>query len=118
MENKMFEMLLESLKDPFVFVDKEHIIRFANSKGKKHYAKFGDFVGKSIFDCHNEQSSKAIRNIFEKLSAGKEEVLFENKNGRRLYMRGVFNEDGTLEGYYERYEFVSNEAREDSKPQE
>jgi DUF438 domain-containing protein len=95
--------ILDSLVEEIVFVDTEHIIRYMNPAGKKHYASRGGAVGKSLFACHNEQSVTRIKDLFDELKAGTEEVLYIDTKQHRVYMRAVRDQSGNLVGYYERY---------------
>jgi DUF438 domain-containing protein len=99
--------LIDDLKDPIVLVDNDHIIRYMNKSAKQRYQRFGDVVGRSIFECHNQNSCKDINDAFSKLKGGQEEVLISSNEKRRLFMRAVFDEKKELWGYYERYEFLS-----------
>jgi hypothetical protein len=95
--------ILESLNEPIVFVDTDHNIRYMNSKARDQYAKWGEITGNSIFKCHNEDSCKLIKECYDRLAKGEEEVLFASNKKHRVYMRGVRNSSGKLMGYYERY---------------
>jgi hypothetical protein len=74
-----------------------------NKAATRHYSKYGDFVGKSIFSCHNEESSQQIKDIFCQLQSGAKEVLYSANEKRRIYMRAVRDDSGRMIGYYERY---------------
>jgi DUF438 domain-containing protein len=99
----IFNAILDSLVEEIVFVDTEHIIRYMNPAGKKHYASRGGAVGKNLFACHNEQSVTRIKDLFGQLQAGAEEVLYIDDKKQRVYMRAVRDQSGKLVGYYERY---------------
>jgi DUF438 domain-containing protein len=103
-QTEILALIVESWDSPVVFVDTNHIIRYMNPAARKHYARFGEVIGKSIFDCHNQQSVGSIKDIFSKLQAGTDEVLYTEDEKRRIYMRSVRDRDGKLAGYYERYE--------------
>lgn len=101
--------ILESIIDPIVFVDSEHIIRYINKVAKQKYGKRGhlEIEGKSIFDYHNEGSKQIILEIFETFKAGEDErFLVINSVNQKVYMRAVRDSQGNLIGYYERYEKV------------
>ena len=100
---KLLSSILDSWHKPVVFVDADHIIRYMNAPARTHYAKWGDVIGKDIFHCHNEKSCQIIRESFQKLQNGEEEVLITSSEKHRVYMRAV-RDDGHLIGYYERYE--------------
>lgn len=101
---KMLTMLLDNWNKPIVLADTDHIIRFMNSAAKEHYSKWGNVIGKSIFDCHNETSCKIIGDSFVRLEKGEEEILLVNSAKHRVYMRGIRDENKNLIGYFERYE--------------
>ncbi len=101
---KLLSLILDSWNKAVVFVDTNHIIQYMNSPAKKQYSKYGNVIGKSIFDCHNEKSGKIIRECFEKLKNSLDEVLITDSEKHRVYMRSVSDENGILIGYYERYE--------------
>jgi DUF438 domain-containing protein len=103
-KEQILSLILDNWNKPIVFVDTNHIIQYMNLPAKKHYSKWGDVIGKNIFDCHNENSRKIINDIFMQLEDGAEEILFTDNEKHRVYMRGVHDEDGNLLGYYERYE--------------
>lgn len=99
--------ILGSLHESVVFVDMNHVITYANKAALAQYAKWGDIVGRSIFDCHNEQSGETIREIFAAFQQGEDERLISENEKRRIYMTAVRDETGTLIGYSERYERVA-----------
>ncbi len=98
----MLLFFLNSLIDPYVFVDTDHKIRFMNSVAEERHSE--KLLGTSIFDCHNDQSNQTIREIFAEMQGGLEEKLITDDEKHRIYMRAVRNEQGELLGYYERYE--------------
>ena len=99
----IFKAIVDSLVEEIVFVDSEHIIRYMNPAGRKHYARFGDVTGQSLFACHNENSISRINNIYSQLQAGAKEVLYLDDERHQVYMRAVRDKSGNLIGYYERY---------------
>jgi DUF438 domain-containing protein len=105
-EQKILCFLVDDLKDPIVLVDTGHVIRYINKSARQRYQRFGDILGKSIFECHNETSCDAINKAFNKLKEGEQEVLISSNEKRRLFMRAVYDENKKLSGYYERYEFL------------
>jgi len=97
-------LILDNWNKPVVFADTQHIIRYMNKPARLHYAKWGDIIGKSLFDCHNETSCRIIKECFPRLVAGAEEVLFTDNEKHRVYLRAVRDASGNLAGYCERYE--------------
>ena len=104
LQNDLYPVFLDSLKDPFVFTDNDHIIRYMNSAAKKRYKEGESLIGRTIFSCHNEVSQKMIIDIHEKMKSGLEEELITDNERHRIYMRAVRDRDGNLLGYYERFE--------------
>ena len=104
MTKELLENFLNSLKDPFVFVDTKHVIRYMNKAAINTFERGPDLLGESIFACHNEKSCRIIREIFAKMEKGLEEQLITDSKKFRVYMRAVRNGSGELLGYYERYE--------------
>jgi len=102
--SELLELLMDSLKHHFIFVDTEHVIQYMNkaavewSKGKT--AK----VGMSIFACHKEESKQIILDVVETFQEGEDEKMILNNEHRRTFMRAVRDKDGNLIGYYERFE--------------
>jgi DUF438 domain-containing protein len=98
------DYLLDSLKDPFVYCDTDHVIRYMNQAARLRYEGRPAEVGRSIFDCHNEASNALIREVCARFEAGEDEVLMTDNEKHRIYMRCVRDDAGTFIGYYERYE--------------
>ena len=101
---ELLALIFDSWKESVVFVDTNHIIQYLNAPAIKHYAKWGNIIGKNIFDCHNAKSRQIIRDCFARLQNGEEEILFADDEKHRVYVRGVRDNKGKLIGYYERYE--------------
>lgn len=103
------ELIVDAIPYPIVFVDaEEHIIRYMNKAAKYHYHQergFPDLIGRSIFDCHNEESRKRILEAVKKLNRhGQEIFLTVNVRNQRIYITPVRNGGGKLVGYFERFE--------------
>ena len=101
--------ILDSYPYPIVFVDSTYTIRFMNRYARYHYYEergYSDLIGRSIFDCHNEEASKErIRSAFERMNKdGKEVFLKVNSRNQRLYMQPVRDGTGRLIGFFERFE--------------
>ncbi len=96
--------ILDSLKDPVLFADTEHIIRYMNKAAIAHYSEGESLIGRSLLDCHNEQSQQQIIEILAAMQAGEEERLITDSEEHRIYMRAVRGAGGQVLGYYERYE--------------
>lgn len=99
-----FYDLLNSFKNPVLVADTEHVVRFANCAAKSFYPDGDKLLGRSLFDCHNQQSQRQMTDILQQMQQGLEETLITDNDKRRIYMRAVRNSAGQLIGYYERFE--------------
>ena len=104
MNKELLEIFLDSLKNPFMFVDTEHVIRYMNKAAINNYKRGTAHLGESIFACHNKNSCRIIREVFAEMQKGLEERLITDNDRFRIYMRAVRDGSGKLLGYYERYE--------------
>jgi DUF438 domain-containing protein len=106
-DSRTLRALLDSIADPIVFVDNDHVIRYLNLAAARRYAArgHGDLLGKPLADCHKRESMEKIGRIHAQLLDGLDEV-FEAVNSRnqRVFVRAVRDGDGRLLGYYERFE--------------
>lgn len=100
----LMAVLLDSLKDPLVFVDTDHIIRYMNKAAIADFEEGAALIGRSVLDCHNKNSRRQIIEILALMRAGEEERLITDNEKQRIFMRAVRDADGRLLGYYERYE--------------
>jgi hypothetical protein len=107
---KLFKCLLDSFQEPVMLMDTQHIIRYLNPASARRYKVRTTYVDRSIFKCHNENSKKIMLEAFACLEAGEEEKLIMVDAQYRIFMRAVRDEDGTLLGYYARFEPKTNEA--------
>lgn len=100
--------LLDSIVDPIVFTDNDHIIRYVNPAAEKKFGEDGwtDLVGKSLMHCHNADSQEQILQNYAKFKAGSDEEFesISSSGKKKIYARAVRDEAGELLGYYERYE--------------
>ncbi len=101
--------LLDSIKDPILFVDNGHTIRYMNKAAEKHYKEGRRLLGQSIMDCHNKESCKMMYEIYAKMQAGLDEEKITDDEKQRIFMRAVRDENGILLGYYERYEWKNQD---------
>lgn len=97
--------LLDSIDEEIVLVNTDHKIVFLNKFAKENYReRFGEnLVGKSIFDCHNENSKKIILDVFEKLKQGENEIEIEGTPDKRSFIVAARDPQGKLVGYFERF---------------
>lgn len=104
MEKTFYESLLNSIIDPVLVADTNHIVQYMNKAAKKHYEEGDSLMGSNLLFCHNEESQKMMIDILEKMQNGLEEELITDNEKFRIFMRAVRDESGKLIGYFERYE--------------
>ena len=102
-EPALLAALLDSLYDPVLVADPRHVIIYMNRAAIAHYKGGESLLGKSLLDCHNAESQKTMQEVLAALEAGEEERLYTDSETKRVYMRAVRGQDGSLLGYYERY---------------
>ncbi len=96
--------ILDSMKDPVLVADTKHRVIYLNKPAAAHYSQGTALLGTSLLDCHNETSQQMMFEVFEALEAGEDERMITDNEKHRIYMRAVRDAQGTLIGYYERYE--------------
>ncbi len=96
--------ILDSLKDPILVADTEHVTRYMNKAAVAHYEEGEALVGRSLLDCHNESSQQMMIEILAEMHEGLDERLITDDDEHRIYMRVVRDAAGEVLGYYERYE--------------
>ena len=102
--NDFLGNLLDSLKNPILVADTEHVVFYLNKAAEEFYSGGRDLIGRSLLECHNEQSQQQMKEILQRMQAGLDEELITDNKKWRIYMRAVRLPDGELIGYYERYE--------------
>jgi len=103
--NRLFlESLLNSIKDPILVADANHIVQYINNAAIKHYEEGERLLGSDLLECHNEASQRMMIEILAQMQRGLEEKLITDNEKYRIFMRAVRDEDGNLIGYFERYE--------------
>jgi len=96
--------ILDSLKDPLLFADTDHVTRYMNQAAVEYYDEGQELIGRSLLECHNERSQRMMVEILAAMHAGEEERLITDNKKHRIHMRAVRDQDGRVLGYYERYE--------------
>jgi nitrogen-specific signal transduction histidine kinase len=104
--------ILDTINNPIVFADNEHVIRYLNKPAMKFYYEkrgYSDLIEKSIFDCHSEKSQQQIINHHKRLQAGENEIsrIVARRNSK-ITVVAVRDKEGSLLGYYERFERVGD----------
>ena len=104
----MYKAILDSLTEPVLMADTEHIMVYMNKAAEAQFKDRGgrELLGRSIFDCHNDNSNNMIKEVFRKMQhEGLDEQMTFDGEKKRIFMRAVRDETGELIGYYERYEY-------------
>jgi len=101
---KLMASILDSMKNPVLVADTEHRIIYMNRPAESHYRQGRALLGTSLLDCHNHASQQMMFEVLEALQAGEDERMITDNEKHRIYMRAVRDAQGTLIGYYERYE--------------
>lgn len=96
--------ILDSLKDPMLVADTNHMVRYMNRAAIGFYELGEALLGTNLLDCHNERSQQMMIEILAALHAGLEEQLITDNEEHRIFMRVVRDPAGRVLGYYERYE--------------
>lgn len=105
-----FKSIIEQDIYPVVICDIEHKIIYMNKTAVERYSKRGGYglVGKSILDCHNEESNEKIKKVVEWFSESRENnrifTYHNKKENKDVYMIALRDETGKLIGYYEKHE--------------
>lgn len=103
--NKTFlEALLNSIKDPILFADTNHIVQYMNKAAIAHHTGGEKLLGSNLLECHNEESQKMMIEILAEMKNGLEEKLITDNEKYRIFMRAVRDKNDNLLGYFERYE--------------
>ncbi len=104
MKNEFYEALLNSMKNPVLVADTDHIVQYMNKPAINHYEEGEDLLGSNLLLCHNEESQKMMVEILAEMHNGLDERLITDNEKYRIYMRSVRDKNGKLIGYFERYE--------------
>ena len=109
-----FKSIVEQDRCAVVICNLRHEMIYLNPAARKRYAKHGELLGKSIFDCHNADSNAKIRDIVEWFAKSPDNnLVFTYRNDREnkdVYMVALRGENGELIGYYEKHEFRNPET--------
>lgn len=109
-----FKSIVEQDRCAVVICDLDDIIIYMNPAARERYKKHGNIIGKSIMDCHNEQSRAKIREVvgwFRQSAENNIVFTYHNpKENKDVYMVALRGENKELIGYYEKHEYRNPEA--------
>ena len=110
--------VIEQDEAPVVLCNLEHTIVYMNKAAANRYSYAGgmDMVGKSLMNCHNENSRRLIESCiewFEKdISHNKVYESYNPTENKDVYIVALRDEYGRLIGYYEKHEYRNKETGE------
>lgn len=99
-----------------VICDLDHNIIYMNPAAVKRYEKRGgaDLIGRSLLNCHNEQSNAIIKNVVAWFGESTDHNMiytyYNEKENKDVYMVALRDDDNTLIGYYEKHEYRNRET--------
>lgn len=104
MNKSSLDALLNSIKDPILFANTNHIVQFMNKAAIHHFEEGEKLLQSNLLKCHNGESQKMMIEILAEMQNGLKEKLITDNEKHRIFMRSVRNDNGELLGYFERYE--------------
>lgn len=115
MLEQMMKSVLEQDRAAIVMCDCNHVIVYMNPSAIKRYEKRGgaDLIGKSLLNCHNQDSCEKIRKVLDWFSQSPDNNMiytyYNAKENKDVYMVALRNEQKELIGYYEKHEYRDKE---------
>lgn len=113
---QFFKSILNEDKSAIVICDINHRIIYMNPAACNRYSNRGgaSLIGKSLLDCHNNESVNMINKIIEWFQASELHnrmyMYYNEKENKDVYMIALRDEQGALLGYYEKHEYRSRET--------
>ena len=114
--SSLYKAVLDADRAPIVVCKWGHEIVYMNPAVIKRYEKWGGekLIGKSLLDCHNEESRKKISEVLSWFMLSRDNNIvytFRNdKENKDVYMVALRDDDGALIGYYEKHEYRDRET--------
>lgn len=106
-----FKAVMDEDRSPVVICDLKHVIVYMNPTACQRYK--ADLTGKSLLDCHNEESCRRIELVLEMFRESRDNnrvYTFRNdKENKDVYMIALRDDKGELIGYYEKHEYRNAE---------
>lgn len=119
--SQYFKSVLDQDFASVVICDLDHTIIYMNPKSIERYSKWGgkDLIGKSLLNCHNEQSILMINKVINYFKTDKSHnivhTFYNEKENKDVYMVALRDNNDVLIGYYEKHEYRN---RDMTKPYE
>ena len=105
MLNKYFKSIIDQAEEPIVICDLDFKILYMNSVAVENYHQ--DLTGKSLKDCHNQESNQKMEQILEwfkkDVKNNKVYTYHSTKSNRDTYIVALRDENQKLIGFYERH---------------
>ena len=81
--------------------DLEATILYMNHKAKKTFEKYGEesFIGKSLYDCHNEKSCEMIKSMLKNNTSNS--YTIEKLGVKKLIHQTPWYQEGSVAGLIE-----------------
>ena len=105
-----FKSIIDQDHASVVICNLQHEIIYMNPAAIANYKNYGgaSLLGKSLMNCHNEQSKKRIEEILDWFSKDTaNNIIFTSHNEKKnydVYVVALRNENKELIGYYEKHE--------------
>jgi PAS domain-containing protein len=112
---EFFKSIIDQDRCAVVICNLKHEIIYMNPVATQYYGKKGgaSLVGKSIMDCHNQDSQDKMKRVVDWFAASPDNNIvytFHNEaQNKDVYMVALRSE-GRLIGYYEKHEFRNSET--------
>lgn len=114
--SKYMKSIIDMDRASVVICDLDHNIIYMNPAAIKRYEKRGgaDLIGRSLLNCHNEQSNAIIKNVVAWFGESTDHNMiytyYNEKENKDVYMVALRDDDNTLIGYYEKHEYRDRET--------
>ena len=79
--------------------DTEGVILFMNEKACKTFEKYGNLIGKNLYECHNPQSKEKINELLA--TGGSNAYTIEKGAVKKMIYQTAWFEDGVVGGLVE-----------------
>lgn len=116
--SQYFKSIIDQDKCPVVICNLHHEIVYMNPTAVTGYGKRGGaaLIGKSLLNCHNEQSRELIKKVIAWFEESVEHnimyTFYNKKENKDVYMVALRSDSGKLIGYYEKHEYRNRETDE------
>ena len=79
--------------------DTEGVILFMNEKACETFEKYGNLIGKNLYECHNPQSKEKINELLA--TGGSNAYTIEKGGVKKMIYQTAWFEDGVVGGLVE-----------------